>query len=111
MIVSCGNSLFNQITLLCYISYKFGKKKIFISISSCKPIACEVNEITCTLRIPYFRRSGGGGCLHSLQDIYIFLVFFLRTRHIFFNCNFISYIQVYPDINNIKKCTAKPREF
>ena len=28
MIVSCKNSLFNQITLLCYISYEFGKKNI-----------------------------------------------------------------------------------
>ena len=68
MIVSRRNILFNQITLLCYISYEFEKyillqhlqkkwshkltivghmeyKYIFISISSCKPIVCKLNKI------------------------------------------------------------------
>ena len=72
----CLNTFKKKITYA-YYSRSYGPKKIFISISSCKPIACEVNEITCTLRIAYLDVwGGGGGCLHSPHDIYIFLVFF-----------------------------------
>ena len=64
-----------------YYFRSYGTKKIFISISSCKPIACEVNEITCTLRIPYLDVWGGGGCLHSPHDIYIIIIrIFIHTR-------------------------------